>query len=33
MIRFLTVDSRGRRLMNSGILSDVKITTDPAQAP
>ncbi len=29
MIRFLTVDSRGRRLLNSGILSDVKITTDP----
>jgi type II secretion system protein D len=29
MIRFLTVDSRGRRLLNSGILSDIKITTDP----
>ena len=29
MIRFLKVDSRGRRLMSSGILSGVKITTDP----
>ncbi len=29
MIRFLTVDSRGRRVLDSGILSDVKITTDP----
>jgi type II secretion system protein D len=29
MIRFLTIDSRGRRLLNSGILSDIKITTDP----
>ena len=29
MIRFLTIDARGRRLLNSGILSDVQITTDP----
>jgi general secretion pathway protein D len=29
MVRFLTIDARGRRLLNSAILSDVKITTDP----
>jgi general secretion pathway protein D len=29
MVRFLTVDAKGRRLLNSGILSDIKISTDP----
>jgi general secretion pathway protein D len=31
MLRFLTIDARGRRLVESGILSDVRITPD-AQA-
>ena len=28
MLRFLTIDAKGRRLLNSGILSDIKIATD-----
>jgi type II secretion system protein D len=28
MLRFLTVDAKGRKLLNSGILSDVRITAD-----
>ena len=28
MLRFLTIDAKGRRLMQSGILSDVQITAD-----
>ena len=28
MLRFLTVDAKGRRLLNSGILTDVRITAD-----
>jgi general secretion pathway protein D len=28
MLRFLTVDAKGRKLLNSGILTDVRITAD-----
>lgn len=28
MLRFLTIDAKGRRLLSSGILSDVRITAD-----
>ena len=28
MLRFLTVDAKGRRLLSSGILTDVKVTAD-----
>lgn len=28
MLRFLTIDAKGRKLLNSGILSDVRITAD-----
>ena len=28
MLRFLTIDAKGRRLVQSGILSDVRITAD-----
>ena len=28
MLRFLTVDAKGRKILNSGILSDVRITPD-----
>jgi len=28
MLRFLTVDAKGQRLLNSGILSDVRVTAD-----
>ena len=28
MLRFLTIDTKGRKLLNSGILSDVRITAD-----
>jgi general secretion pathway protein D len=29
MLRFLTVDAQGKRLLQSGILTDVRITADP----